>query len=268
MNMTSYRDTDNQFQPPHDEWHPSSDQPGLSGDSVRSHAHDGDDRSPDDEYRAFARALDHLPLDDPPRLSIRQQNMIRPDQYDKVAVFFDMSNLYFAARDLGVRIDYARLLDFLANGRRLHRAYAYMAISPEESSAIPFLTWLRRNGFRVVTKPLKRFSDGTTKGDLDMELAVDLLSQAPYIDIAIIVSGDGDFTYLVDRAQRLGLRVEIASTPRYTAIELLEIADRFIDLEANLSVFALERGNHDDDLAHGHGPDAMAHEVERHGPRY
>jgi uncharacterized LabA/DUF88 family protein len=165
-----------------------------------------------------------------------------------------MSNLYFAARDLGVRIDYARLLDFLANGRRLHRAYAYMAISPEESSAIPFLTWLRRNGFRVITKPLKRFSDGTTKGDLDMELAVDLLSQAPYIDIAIIVSGDGDFTYLVDRAQRLGLRVEIA--------------DRFIDLEANLSVFALERSNHDDDLAHGHGPDAMAHEAERHGPRY
>ncbi|HVX31243.1 MAG TPA: NYN domain-containing protein [Nitrolancea sp.] len=194
--------------------------------------------------------------------------MIRPDQYDKVAVFFDMSNLYFAARDLGVRIDYARLLDFLANGRRLHRAYAYMAISPEESSAIPFLTWLRRNGFRVVTKPLKRFSDGTTKGDLDMELAVDLLSQAPYIDIAIIVSGDGDFTYLVDRAQRLGLRVEIASTPRYTAIELLEIADRFIDLEANLSVFALERGNHDDDLAHGHGPDGLTHEVERHGPRF
>lgn len=221
-----------------------------------------------DEYSAFDDALVSVPLDNPPRLSIRQQEMIRPDQYDKVAVFFDMSNLYFAARDLGVRIDYARLLDFLANGRRLHRAYAYMAISPDESSAIPFLTWLRRNGFRVVTKPLKRFSDGTTKGDLDMELAVDLLTQAPYIDIAIIVSGDGDFTYLVDRAQRLGLRVEIASTPRYTAIELLEIADRYIDLESNLSVFALERSNHDDDLAHGHGPDSLASDIDRHGPRY
>jgi uncharacterized LabA/DUF88 family protein len=221
-----------------------------------------------DEYSAFDDALVSAPLDNPLRLSIRQQEMIRPDQYDKVAVFFDMSNLYFAARDLGVRIDYARLLEFLANGRRLHRAYAYMAISPDESSAIPFLTWLRRNGFRVVTKPLKRFSDGTTKGDLDMELAVDLLTQAPYIDIAIIVSGDGDFTYLVDRAQRLGLRVEIASTPRYTAIELLEIADRYIDLESNLSVFALERSNHDDDLAHGHGPDSMASDIDRHGTRY
>lgn len=167
--------------------------------------------------------------------------MIRPDQYDKVAIFFDMSNLYFAARDLGVRIDYTKLLDFLLNGRRLYRAYAYMAVAPEDSTAIPFLTWLRRNGFRVVTKPLKRFSDGTTKGDLDMELAVDLLSQAPYIDVAVIVSGDGDFTYLVDRAQRLGLRVEIASTPRYTAIELLEIADRYVDLEASLQIFALER---------------------------
>ncbi len=190
--------------------------------------------------------------------------MLRPDQYDKVAVFFDMSNLYFAARDLGVRIDYARLLEFLANGRRLHRAYAYMAISPDESSAIPFLTWLRRNGFRVITKPLKRFSDGTTKGDLDMELAVDLLSQAPYIDVAVIVSGDGDFTYLVDRAQRLGLRVEIASTPRYTAIELLEIADRFVDLESNLSTFALERGNHDDDLVHEPSPEVMEIEGDPH----
>ncbi len=189
--------------------------------------------------------------------------MIRPDQYDKVAVFFDMSNLYFAARDLGVRIDYARLLEFLANGRRLHRAYAYMAISPEENSAIPFLTWLRRNGFRVITKPLKRFSDGTTKGDLDMELAVDLLSQAPYIDVAVIVSGDGDFTYLVDRAQRLGLRVEIASTPRYTAIELLEIADRYIDLESNLSIFALERGNHEDEMVHEPSPEALSNDVDQ-----
>ncbi len=167
--------------------------------------------------------------------------MLRPDQYDKVAVFFDMSNLYFAAKDLGIRIDYTKLLEFLVNGRRLHRAYAYMAVSHDDTTAIPFLTWLRRNGFRVITKPLKRFSDGTTKGDLDMELAVDVLTQAPYIDVAVIVSGDGDFTYLVDRAQRLGLRVEIASTPRYAAIELMEIADRFIDLEANLGVFALER---------------------------
>ncbi|ACZ39071.1 NYN domain-containing protein [Sphaerobacter thermophilus] len=167
--------------------------------------------------------------------------MCRPDQFDKVAVFFDMSNLYFAARDLGIKIDYTRLLDFIVGGRRLHRAYAYMAVAPDDNTAVPFLTWLRRNGFRVITKTLRRYSDGTSKGDLDMELAVDLLSQAPYIDVAVIVSGDGDFTYLVDRAQRLGLRVEIASTPRYTATDLMEIADRYIDLEANLHVFALER---------------------------
>jgi uncharacterized LabA/DUF88 family protein len=266
--MCTDRDHDDIPVSPHDAWHQPPDQPEFSGGSSEPRPQDVADELSADDYRALSSAFEPLPLDDSQRLVIRQQNMIRPDQYDKVAVFFDMSNLYFAARDLGVRIDYARLLDFLANGRRLHRAYAYMAVSPEESSAIPFLTWLRRNGFRVITKPLKRFSDGTTKGDLDMELAVDLLSQAPYIDIAIIVSGDGDFTYLVDRAQRLGLRVEIASTPRYTAIELLEIADRFIDLEANLSVFALERSNHDDDLAHAHGPEAMAQDVERHGPRY
>ena len=266
--MSSYSEHPDTNQP-QDESQENADLPTTTSRSwiPESTEYDTQTSATVDEYSALADALVSVPLDNSTRLSIRQQNMIRSDQYDKVAVFFDMSNLYFAARDLGVRIDYARLLDFLANGRRLHRAYAYMAISPEESSAIPFLTWLRRNGFRVITKPLKRFSDGTTKGDLDMELAVDLLSQAPYIDIAIIVSGDGDFTYLVDRAQRLGLRVEIASTPRYTAIELLEIADRYIDLESNLSVFALERSNHDDDLAQGHGPDSMATDADRHGPR-
>jgi uncharacterized LabA/DUF88 family protein len=184
--------------------------------------------------------------------------MLKSDQYDKVGVFFDMSNLYFAARDLGIRVDYTKLLDFLTAGRRLHRAYAYVAVASEDSTAIPFLTWLRRNGFRVVTKSIKRFSDGTIKGDLDMELAVDLLTQAPYIDVAVIVSGDGDFTYLVDRAQRLGIRVEIASTPRNTAIELLEIADRFIDLEAYQQVFALGKPVHNGgDYRHdesGNGP--------------
>ena len=184
--------------------------------------------------------------------------MLKPDQYDKVGIFFDMSNLYFAARDLGIRVDYTKLLEFLTAGRRLHRAYAYVAVSPEDSTAIPFLTWLRRNGFRVVTKAIKRFSDGSIKGDLDMELAVDLLTQAPYIDVAVIVSGDGDFTYLVDRAQRLGIRVEIASTPRNTAIELLEIADSFIDLESHQHVFALGRPVHtENDFRHdehGDGP--------------
>jgi uncharacterized LabA/DUF88 family protein len=82
--------------------------------------------------------------------------MVLPNQIDRVAVFFDMSNLYFVARDLGVRIDYARLLEFLVAGRRLVCAYAYVTLAGEESSAVPFLTWLRRNGFRVVTRTLRR----------------------------------------------------------------------------------------------------------------
>lgn len=167
--------------------------------------------------------------------------MIQPEKLDRVAVFFDMSNLYFTARDLGVRIDYTKLLEFLVAGRRLYCAYAYVALSGDDSTAVPFLTWLRRNGFRVVTKSLKRLPDGSLKGDLDLELAVDLLTQAPHFDVAVLVSGDGDFTYLVESAQRLGLRVEVASTPRNTSVELMEAADRYIDLEANLRHFSQPR---------------------------
>lgn len=158
------------------------------------------------------------------------------EENDRVGVFFDMSNLYFAARDMGIRIDYARLLEFLLNHRRLHRAYAYLGVGPDDESH-GFLTWLSRNGFRVKTKPLRRYEDGTTKANLDMELAIDLLTQAPHIDVAVIVSGDGDFARLVDAAQGQGLRVEVAATPRQASSELIDVADRFIDLEANARVF-------------------------------
>jgi uncharacterized LabA/DUF88 family protein len=159
------------------------------------------------------------------------------EENDRVGIFFDMSNLYFAARDMGIRIDYARLLEFLLNHRRLHRAYAYLGVASDDESH-GFITWLSRNGFRVKTKPLRRYEDGTTKANLDMELAIDLLTQAAHIDVAIIVSGDGDFARLVDAAQNQGLRVEVAATPRQASSELIDVADRFIDLEASARIFA------------------------------
>jgi uncharacterized LabA/DUF88 family protein len=162
----------------------------------------------------------------------------RHDESDRIAIFFDMSNLYFAARDMGIRIDYARLLEFLTAGRRLHRAYAYLGYNPEDESSHSFITWLKRNGFRVKTKALRRFEDGSTKANLDMELAIDLLTQAPHIDVAIIVSGDGDFVNLVDAAQNAGLRIEVAATPRQAATDLMDIADQFSDLEASVAQFA------------------------------
>lgn len=163
---------------------------------------------------------------------------VRRDEFDRVSIFFDMSNLYFAAKDMGIRIDYARLLDFLVGDRRLQRAYAYLGVAPEDENSHSFITWLSRNGFRVRTKLLRRYEDGTTKANLDMELAIDLLTQAPHLDVAIIVSGDGDFVSLVDAAQRAGLRVEVAATPRQTSTDLIDVADRFIDLEAHARTYA------------------------------
>ena len=162
----------------------------------------------------------------------------RREEFDRVSIFFDMSNLYFAAKDMGIRIDYARLLDFLVGERRLQRAYAYLGVAQDDENSHSFITWLSRNGFRVRTKLLRRYEDGTTKANLDMELAIDLLTQAPHLDVAIIVSGDGDFVGLVDAAQRAGLRVEVAATPRQTSTDLIDVADRFIDLEANARIYA------------------------------
>src|SRR6266542_2062211 len=162
----------------------------------------------------------------------------RRDEFDRVSIFFDMSNLYFAAKDMGIRIDYARLLEFLVGDRRLQCAYAYLGVAPDDETSHSFITWLSRNGFRVRTKLLRRYDDGTTGANLDMELAIDLLTQAPHLDVAILVSGAGDFVGLVDAAQRAGLRVEVAAAPRQTATELRDVADRFIDLEATARAYA------------------------------
>jgi hypothetical protein len=92
------------------------------------------------------------------------------------------------------------------------------------------LLWMRRNGFRVVQKELKTFYDGTRKANLDVEIAVDMLSLAGRYDTAVLVSGDEDFVYAVNAVAYKGCRVEIAGFRSNTAPKLIDVADYFIDL--------------------------------------
>ena len=160
---------------------------------------------------------------------------------EKIGVFIDGSNLYAAARALGFDIDYKKLLEIFSNNCRLVRAYYYTAlIEDQEYSPIrPLVDWLDYNGYTMVTKPTKEFTDASgrrkIKGDMDIELAIDVMEMAPNLDHIVLFSGDGDFRRLVEAVQRKGVRVSVVSTvrtqPAMVADELRRQADTFIELK-------------------------------------
>jgi uncharacterized LabA/DUF88 family protein len=166
---------------------------------------------------------------------------------DRLAVFIDGSNLYSAARALQHDLDFRRMLDWFREKSILTRAYYYTAvIEGEEFSPVkPLVDWLGYNGFTVVTKPTKRFTDAQghsrMKGNMDVEIAVDVMSLAPRLDHVVLVSGDGDFRRLVEAVQAMGVTVSVISSqktqPPHAADDLRRQADAFIELADLLPVF-------------------------------
>lgn len=148
----------------------------------------------------------------------------------RVAVFIDGNNLFHAARFHNLDIDYNKLLRILLGDGRLLRAFFYTGVDAGAERQQGFLLWMRRNGFRVIQKELKTFYDGSRKANLDVEIAVDMLSLAGQYDTAVLVSGDEDFVYAVNAVAYKGCRVEIAGFRSNTAPRLIDVADFFIDL--------------------------------------
>ena len=160
---------------------------------------------------------------------------------EKIALFIDGSNLYAAARGLGFDIDYRKLLDYFASKGHLIRAFYYTAlVEDQEYSPIrPLVDWLDYNGYTMVTKPTKEFTDAQgrrkIKGNMDVELAIDVMEMAQHLDHVVLFSGDGDFRRLVEAIQRKGVRVTVVSTirsqPPMVADELRRQADTFLELQ-------------------------------------
>ena len=159
---------------------------------------------------------------------------------ERIALFIDGSNLYTVARALGFDIDYKNLLEVFSERGRMIRAFYYTAlIERQEHSPIRSLAdWLDYNGYTMITKPTKEFTDHEgrrkIKGNMDMELAIDAIEMAPHLDHIYLFSGDGDFRRLVEAVQRKGVRVtavsSIKTNPTMIAGELRRQADEFIEL--------------------------------------
>lgn len=185
---------------------------------------------------------------------------------EKLALFIDGANLYATARALGFDIDYKKLLQDFARRGVLVRAYYYTALidDREYSPVRPLVDWLDYNGYTLVTRQVKEFTDAQgrrkIKGSMDIDLAVDAMEIAPSVDHILLFSGDGDFRRLVESLQRMGRRVSVVSTlrtqPPMVSDELRRQADNFIDL-AELQALIAREG----------GPQRMPHERPAYQPQ-
>ena len=172
---------------------------------------------------------------------------------ERVALFIDGANLYATAKALTFDIDYKRLLGLFRGKCQLVRALYYTALAEhdEYSSIRPLIDWLDYNGYTMVTKPTKEFTDATgrrkIKGNMDIELTVDAMELADHLDHVVLFSGDGDFRSLVEALQHKGKRVSVISTlhtsPPMVADELRRQADQFIDLRDLDSLIGRDPGS-------------------------
>ncbi len=159
---------------------------------------------------------------------------------DRIALFIDGANFYAAAKALSLDIDYRKLLEEFRKRGVLIRAYYYTTLVEHEdySPLRPLVDWLDYNGYQLVTKPAREYTDSQGRkrwrGDMDVEIAVDMMEMAASADHLVLFSGDGDFLHLVEALQRKGVRVTVVSTvksqPPMVSDDLRRQADSFVDL--------------------------------------
>ena len=181
-----------------------------------------------------------------------------------VAVFVDVANIFYAAKAAGVDIDYVLLLKAATAGRDLVRAYAYTGLDPDNENQRNFHSFLARHDFRVVSKDIRKYGDGKVKANLDIELVVDMMKTARNLDVAVVVSGDGDFAPAIRAVQEMGVRVEVISFRGNTSSDLMDVADKFTDItqlakvERASTVSGRRVASDDEDLSMTEVPDKLS----------
>jgi uncharacterized LabA/DUF88 family protein len=161
----------------------------------------------------------------------KQNEFIKTDR-GKIMIFIDGSNLFYTAQMMGIEIDYLKLTETLVGRDKLIRVNFYAGIDTENQLSAGWQYFMKRSGFKMITKPLQCFADGNRKANCDVEMAVDMINLANSFDTAILVSGDGDLTYAVQTLVNKGKQVEVLGNKMNTNDGLIQACDRFIDLES------------------------------------
>ncbi len=148
----------------------------------------------------------------------------------RTAIFIDGSHVFYAALQLDIELDYTQLLSTLTKDSQLLRAFFYTGVDSTNEKQQGFLLWMRRNGYRVVTKELLPMPDGSKKINLEVEMTVDMLTLASHYDTAVVVSGNGNLAYAIDAVSKQGVRVEVVGLKSMTSDSLINVADTYLDL--------------------------------------
>mgnify|MGYP006288055651 FL=1 len=149
----------------------------------------------------------------------------------RIGVFVDVQNMYYSARNLyKSKVNFKTILKEATANRKIIRAIAYV-IKADEKDENTFYDALEDMGFEIKSKNLQVFYGGAKKGDWDVGIAMDVMRLAPKLDTIILVSGDGDFSDLLEHAKSLGCRTEVIAFKKTTSHKLIEVADFFIDLD-------------------------------------
>jgi uncharacterized LabA/DUF88 family protein len=166
-------------------------------------------------------------------------NAMHDDQ--RVAVFVDNQNIYYSAKNLyNSLIDFGAVLKQALGKRKLIRAFSYV-IKADVGAEKEFFNALTKIGFEVKSKDLQVFYGGNKKGDWDVGLCMDVVRMIPKIDVCVLVSGDGDYSDLVEYAKSQGVRVEVIAFQKTASSKLLEIADSFYDLGSDTKKFLIKK---------------------------
>jgi uncharacterized LabA/DUF88 family protein len=169
--------------------------------------------------------------------------MANKPKNQRVGVFVDVQNMYYSAKNLyKTKVNFKALLDEAVAGRTLIRAIAYV-IKADVKDEKNFFDALRNIGYEVKSKDLQTFIGGMKKGDWDIGIAMDMIEQAPKLDTAVLISGDGDFMDLIQHLKRaMGCRVEVIAFGKSASSKIKDNADEFTDLDKNARKFLIPRG--------------------------
>ena len=160
--------------------------------------------------------------------------------HPRVGIFVDVPNVIYAAERRNINIDFGRVLEYFTRDRELVRASAYAPITDDPLAKLEnqrFVQHFVGHPYRIITKPLKRFADGSMKANFDIELAIDILTMSDRLDIVVLMSGDGDFRRLVELISSRGVRVEVVAFSETASSELKTVCDRYVDIGQHLDDF-------------------------------
>ncbi|MDD5650301.1 MAG: NYN domain-containing protein [Candidatus Nanoarchaeia archaeon] len=193
------------------------------------------------QYQKLLEAVDSLKGDF--LFQVRVENRNTPDE--RIGIFVDIQNVYYGAMDNFKRkIDFKKLTESIVKGRKLTTCNAYVVKGDNDNSN--FVGFLKQIGYSIVSKDLKKRSDGTAKGNLDIEMAIDIITEKDKLDTVVLVSGDGDFVALVELLKAQNIQVEVYSfsnNKNTTSQELKNVASKFFEIDETYLFEEIKKGS-------------------------